>query len=266
MLYKFLPTHIVVLVDFLLSTIAILIAWNIFLIPDLLFFSFQNIEKISVLNFFATVFFISISYNLFLLIYKFHQNVFSFSSFKDFSKLFKILFITLIFQYVTFYVLTYFSTPFISFNLGLLFCFLFVFLTLASYRFFVTRLYNYFYSIEDIKENACVYGDSIESFAITHSISKIENPPFKLYSLLIENNQLEGKMIYGVQVHKRNEPVIHYLENNNIKHFFFDKAMFDEKEYYDFLKFSIKQGINLYALKLIENKPHKFLISDLLLQ
>jgi FlaA1/EpsC-like NDP-sugar epimerase len=240
---KYLSNNLVLFADIFIISTSVLIVW-LFSFPDS---TFSDTIKIL-----TTVLFISFTYSLVLFLLNFHKRVLRFLRFKDVIFLFNVLLLSYIFQWITIKISVIYIDLLIFDNVTLLFSFLVVFTLLIYYRF----LYKYLVKISlktGYKQNACVYCNNGNTFSVVDSFSKITNAPFKLYSVLSDSSPLANKTIFGIQVHRKDQPIVDYLKTHKIKHLFFDKNKILQHEYYDFLNFSFLNNIKLYPLDSIDS-------------
>ena len=240
---KFLPSWLILFIDIVIVTIAMLINFVVFKFIGVKFYdTLPGIYRYSI--FLTVVVFYFLKFNT-------YTGVIRYSSMKDALRIFKAITFSFL-TTVLIDLICYFIFGAHVFVLQIIFfCSLLILLSLISFRVFVKILFKYLSGTieKEITEELAIIGVNSTTIALAEAFLS-DTSLYNLAFFIEKNKNLNGKKVLGIPVIAKSNSIIAILRFHKIKHIVLIKNFLPEKEELELLEECLIYNINVYNPKL----------------
>ena len=241
---KFLPSWLILFIDIVIVTIAMLINFVVFKFIGVKFYdTLPAIYRYSI--FLTVVVFYFLKFNT-------YTGVIRYSSMKDALRIFKAITFSFL-TTVLIDLICYFIFGAHVFVLQIIFfCSLLILLSLITFRIFVKILFKYLSGTIEQKntEDLVIIGVNSTTIALAEAFLS-DTSLYHLAFFIEKNKYLNGKKVLGIPVIAKSNSIIAILRFHKINHIVLIKNFLPEKEELELLEECLKYNINVYNPKLV---------------
>lgn len=241
---KFLPSWLILFIDIVIVTIAMLINFVVFKFIGVKFYdTLPGIYRYSI--FLTVVVFYFLKFNT-------YTGVIRYSSMKDALRIFKAITFSFLTTVLIDLICYFIFGAHVFVLLIIFFCSLLILLSLITFRIFVKILFKYLSGTieKEITEELVIIGVNSTTIALAEAFLS-DTSLYHLAFFIEKNKYLNGKKVLGIPVIAESNSIIAILRFHKIKHIVLIKNFLPEKEELELLEECLKYNINVYNPKLV---------------
>ena len=237
---KVLPSWVILLIDLIIVTVAVLLAFLIRYNLD--FFTPGN--EIFIIR---TILLVLAVDTLFFRIFRTYSNVIRFSSFVDLMNVFAAQGLS----FLTAGIICLAAQRIAHFYLGsiiiIIITYIISFVLLMSFRLFIKVLYDTLHADHKNGTDVFIYGSKTDVINIAKSLRMKQNKIFNLCGFIADDPAMKGKVMMGVNVYQNDEQLLERITDKHASGVIISPAKMEQIHQTDFAEKMLRAGIQLYT-------------------